>query len=126
MLKIGIIGSRTYPHKDLVERLVQGLPNDWTVISGGARGPDTWAVAQAKALGMNYKEYLADWNGPLGKGAGFARNTTIAQDSDIIVAFMEKPTNGTMDTVQKAVQLGKIVYIIANDDDVDSFLRHIS
>jgi len=94
------------------------------VVSGGARGPDSWAVDEARALGMAYEEHLADWKGPIGKGAGFARNTMIAQSCDIIVAFMETATNGTMDTVQKAVQLGKIFYIIKDEADIDRCLSH--
>lgn len=126
MIHVAIIGSRTYPNEALIRRLVRGLPNDWTVISGGARGPDTWAINEAKALGMAYEVYLADWKGPLGKGAGFARNTTIAQAADIVVAFMETATNGTMDTIRKATQLGKIVYVINDEAGVNECLSHFT
>ena len=44
----------------------------------------------------------------------FERNTFIAEDSDILFAFIPEghQSNGTMDTVGKAEKLGKPVFII--------------
>lgn len=54
----------------------------------------------------------ADWN-KLGRGAGFVRNTDIARESDILIAVVAPDrTGGTEDTVKKATNLGKKVYLV--------------
>jgi len=42
----------------------------------------------------------------------YARNTTIAEDSDIIVAVVSfDRTGGTEDTIKKAIKLGKRIFL---------------
>lgn len=126
MIRVGVVGSRSFPNEDLVRRLVRSLPRDWTVISGGADGPDSWAVDEAKALGVDHLEILPDWK-LYSNQAGFIRNTAIVQNSNIIIAFMEtlNPTNGTTDTIKKAAQMGLIIYTISNDTGLDRCLGQI-
>jgi len=88
-------------------------PGD-VVVSGGARGPDTWGVQAARAVGHDTDEIPADWDG-LGKGAGFARNTTIAERSDGVLAFWDGASRGTRDTMDKAAAMGKPVVVVYGD-----------
>ena len=108
MLKVGIIGSRRFPSPELVIGFVKAISNyDIMIISGACpNSPDQWAVDAAKTLSIPYKEYPADWNG-MGKAAGFARNTTIAQESDVVIAFHYNGSKGTLDTIIKAIKLRK-------------------
>ena len=114
MLKIGIIGSRRFPNPQMVTDFVAIISSyDIMIISGACpNSPDQWAVDAAKALSIPTKEYPANWNGPMGKAAGFARNTTIAQESDVIIAFHYNGSKGTLDTVIKAIKLRKPVVTI--------------
>lgn len=107
MLKVGIIGSRRFPAPELVTAFVKAIADyDIMVISGACpNSPDEWAVNVAKALNIPYKEYPADWSN--GKGAGMARNSIIAQESDIVIAFHYNGSKGTLDTIIKTIRLGK-------------------
>jgi len=131
MVKIGIVGSRLYTKKEVVENIIDQCLEKYgeiKVISGGARGADTLGKEVALEKKLPYVEYNPaheNWNEYSGKpkdwygkkynvGNFFQRNTFIAEDSDILFAFIPTghQSNGTMDTVGKAEKLGKITYII--------------
>jgi predicted Rossmann fold nucleotide-binding protein DprA/Smf involved in DNA uptake len=82
-----------------------------TIISGGARGADRLAKRYAKKNHLIYQEYPADWNGPLKKGAGLARNTTVARSCDLMAAFWDGKSSGTKDVIEKAEKEGKEIYV---------------
>jgi predicted Rossmann-fold nucleotide-binding protein len=133
MITIGIVGSRKWNNKEKVEAIIDQCIQKYgkeqiRVVSGGARGADTLGKVVALEKELNYLEYNPaheDWNEYSGKpkewynkeykvGNFFERNTFIAEDSDILFAFIPEnhQSNGTMDTVGKAEKLGKITYII--------------
>ena len=131
MIKIGIVGSRIYTNKDKVSDIVDQCIKKYkeiTIISGGAKGADTLGKEVALEKGLQYIEYNpahTKWSQYSGKpkewyekpynvGQFFERNTFIAEDSDILFAFIPKGhvSNGTQDTVGKAEKLGKICFII--------------
>jgi hypothetical protein len=85
MKKIAVIGSRNYPHLDRVRRYVEKLEEGTIVVTGGARGVD--------------------------KTAGFKRNTQIVNDADVVVAFWDGTSRGSLDTITKAVKCNKTVII---------------
>lgn len=109
---IAIIGSREY--KDLewlgtqIRRL-KGTTNK--VISGAARGIDREAAKLAAAAGIEVEEFPADWNGPLKKGAGFARNQIMAEKCTGCWAFWDGESKGTLDMVKRVRALGKPVVL---------------
>ena len=73
MQRIAIIGSRAFPAPELVERFVAELPVSAVVVSGAARGVDTWAKEAANSPGIETKVFHADWVG-LSRRAGPIRN----------------------------------------------------
>lgn len=115
-LKVGIVGSRTFPQLDMVEFLVKEFPSGITIISGGAVGVDSKAVETAKIAGLDVIEYLPDTKGLKERHeytkAFYGRNQRIADDSDIVIAFTEKDNGGTWDTIKRARQAGKPVKVI--------------
>ena len=112
-MRIGIIGSRTYQDKKRIQKYVSGLPKDTVIVSGGAQGADSMAADAALDCGLNLIEHQANWrgNGVYNPRAGFERNQLIVNDSECIVAFWDGKSAGTLDTIQKAIQAGKIVKI---------------
>ena len=112
-MKVAIVGSRDYPLEHLVREFVRRLalkdPNA-VVVSGGARGVDSWAVDEAKRCGLGYEELHADWDG-LGKSAGKIRNSTIVARSAVIVAFWDESSTGTKDTIDKGMHQDKKVRV---------------
>ena len=112
-MRVAVIGSRDYQHLDVVKMYVNDLAEGVIVVSGGARGVDTAAHEAAKARGLTSKIYLADWS--KGKGAGFARNSEIVKNSDLVVAFWDGTSKGTLDTVMKAKVAGVPVIVFGPD-----------
>lgn len=123
MIKLGVCGSRKYPNKQQVQTTIANLihnPDNWHIISGACyNSPDQWAIDAARMVSINYTEYPAKWKRPDGstdKGAGFARNTIIANECDMLLAFYNY-SNGTMDTITKAYKLNKPILIMVPDDE---------
>ena len=124
--KLGIVGSRvwtgksgqvwnpkiTNPREFVFKKMDQyvakhGKPS--MVYSGGAKGADKYGVEWAESRGIKFKEYLPD--GPesaevlMNEGyipALFHRNKLIVRDSDRVVAFWDKKSKGTLDTLTTA------------------------
>ena len=97
-LKIGIVGSRTITDYLFVKRNIINVldrigididPNKIEIVSGGAIGVDTFAQQFAREHGLTITIHYPDWN-IHGKNAGFIRNQYIVDDSDILIALIEK------------------------------------
>ena len=115
---IGIIGSRTrYTDKDFKlceEKLREIYEYGDEIVSGGCPvGGDRFAERLAKKRGIPIKIYFPDWS--IGKSAGFARNTFIARDADVLISVVaEDRTGGTEDTIKK--------FLDRVNDDTKSYL----
>lgn len=112
--RVGIVGSRDYPEIDRVGRLIELLHPDVYVISGGAKGVDVEArlkaqthrrhVIEITAFGERYVESL------------FERNSIIALCSDVVCAFWDGHSNGTADTIRKAMKIsGKCIVALPGE-----------
>jgi hypothetical protein len=119
--RIAIIGSRGYRYPHRILAYVRSLAGqDVEIVSGGAQGPDSTAVAEAKRLGIPYKVHpIKSWwklnplNGrrELDLGAGYERNALIIDDCDEVVAFWDGFSGGTQDAIRKAIVANKPVLI---------------
>lgn len=99
--RVAIVGSRKFPHEKMVRHYVQRLPTDTVVISGGARGPDRWAVDEALKRGLKTVVLQPDWE-THGKAAGPIRNAAIVENCDWLVAFWDGHSRGTLNTLRRA------------------------
>lgn len=114
MKTIGIIGSRTrVSAEDL--KLVKDAFNQIyeegdRIISGGCpTGGDHFAEMIAKDRGLTIIIHYPNWK-KYGRGAGFQRNTLIAQGCDILIALTNRDKKGgAEDTIEKAEILGRKV-----------------
>jgi len=117
MKTIGIVGSRRRCDVKVfqkIERHLLGVYEDGDeLVSGGCPfGADHYAEVLARKHQIPIKIYYAKWK-IYGKIAGFKRNTNIAADCDILIATpAEDRTGGTEDTIKKAQELGKQIYIL--------------
>jgi hypothetical protein len=114
--KVAIIGSRTFPHPEWARRCVERyvlmlLDSSDAVVSGGARGVDSWAADAARQRGLQVIEHLPDWD-KHGKGAGFKRNYQIVFGCDRVVAFWDGSSKGTAHTLSIARSEQKEVLVI--------------
>lgn len=111
-LAIAIIGSRKHPLHipDMIAKFVDSLPNNTTIVSGGAKGVDRFAQEFAQLYGLKTIIHYPDWD-TYGKRAGFLRNQKIVNDADKVVAFWDGISAGTRHSINIALSLNKPVEI---------------
>ena len=76
------------------------------IVTGGARGIDTLAEYWAKANKIEWVCYLPQWQ-IYGKRAGLVRNEEMVQFCDIVIAFWDGKSNGTLYTLQYAKSINR-------------------
>jgi hypothetical protein len=114
--KLGIVGSRHFPHPEKVRSFVRSLPTDTVVVSGGATGVDQWAVETGAACGLQTVVYEADWKG-LGRKAGPIRNAKIVENVEELAAFWDGRSRGTLNTIALAVRAGLTVKVFGAEGE---------
>ena len=121
---IGIIGSRRRnsesDYKELLKAFLEVYEDGDELVSGGCwAGGDAFCERIAKEKQIPIKIYYAQWD-KLGKGAGFARNTYIARDSDILIALVSGDrTGGAEDTIKKAEKMKKKIILLTDNKNND-------
>jgi len=109
-MRIAIVGSRDYLNLDEVRQFVREQSRDTVIVSGGAVGVDSAAVAEARRLGMPYEVYLPDWQ-KHGRRAGALRNQQIVAAADEVVAFWDGVSRGTAITMEMAKSARKTLRV---------------
>jgi uncharacterized protein YeaO (DUF488 family) len=110
---IAIIGSRTFDNYPLLKKIMDRLIFKYenvTIISGHANGADKLAEQYAKENNLDKKIFLADW-GKYGKNAGYIRNHTIWENSDLGVAFWDGESKGTKHSFEISKKMNKPLYV---------------
>jgi len=117
-MKVGIVGSRRRKDYWKIWELVELLPRDTVIVSGGCKGPDKWATEHAKTRGRKIIEFLPDLP-PNGSPryeftkAYHARNKQIAENVDVLYAFVAPDRKGgTENTIGYAKKLKKEIHIV--------------
>ena len=110
--RVAIVGSREYDRREEFEWIMDSLMKGFdasqkiTIVSGGARGADSFAAEYAKNNGLALIEHPADWE-RYGKRAGFVRNASIWNDADFGIAFWDGKSQGTEHSFHLAKEQGK-------------------
>ena len=113
-MKVAVVGTRTRRGIS-VEKLIQFLPKNCSMIlSGGAQGVDAAAQRAAKALNLPFRAYLPDY-GRFGARAPLARNETIAQNCNYLLAFWDFQSHGTRHILSLCISEGIPFRIIPLD-----------
>lgn len=112
-MKVAVVGSRIdqsdtrYPAvRNMVMSMVESIPYPCTIISGGARGVDSFAEEGAKAVAQKFICFPADWD-TYGKRAGYMRNERIVDAADIVLAFWDGESKGTKHSIDLALKKRK-------------------
>lgn len=107
---VAIIGSRSFLDEAAVRAVVRALPAGITVISGGAPGPDAWAVDEARAMGLRTEVVRPDLAGAAGRGAitgrYYARNRAMVDRCQRVIAFLAGERGGAVYTAAYAEAKG--------------------
>ena len=116
-MKLAIIGSRTFSDFEFGEKFFLVFfeefirLNDLTIISGGAKGGDLFGKQIAEKYKIPYIEHAAEWE-KYGESAGFKRNHLIIQNADLVLAFYDGISKGTLHSLEIAKNLKKPVFIV--------------
>lgn len=82
---------------------------DVEVVSGRAKGPDTFGEWWALSHGSSIKFFPADWK--LGPKAGFIRNEQMGDYADALIAFWDGKSGGTKHMIEYMMKLGKPIRV---------------
>jgi predicted Rossmann fold nucleotide-binding protein DprA/Smf involved in DNA uptake len=115
-MMVAIVGSIRYTDKKKVEQVVDAIGKKHTILSGGCRGVDTWAVNRAKENGIATKviepEMYTAKNFYQIVDAYYERNKKIAETCDCMIAFVAKDRKGgTENAIKYALKANKQVFI---------------
>lgn len=118
MTKIAIIGSRDFTEYALLKStvlnymLANGILCDVQIVSGGAIGADKLGEKFSKDMDLPEPLiFLPDWD-KHGKSAGFIRNKLIIEASDVVFAFWNGTSKGTLSSINLAKNMNKKLYVI--------------
>jgi hypothetical protein len=109
-VKLIIAGSRDiYPTVDYIAKCIKHPDKITRIVSGGARGVDTAAIAYAKKVGLPCVVFYPGYglHGP--KVAPFVRNNDMAFFSDGLLAIWDGQSRGTAHMINAMRELGKPV-----------------
>lgn len=115
---ISVVGSRSITKAweddiyEVLDKVVDEQANLYDkviIMSGGAKGVDTYAERYAGFLGLEFVLIPALWD-KYGKRAGYIRNQALAL-ADVVVAFWDGSSKGTTSTIQLATERGKDVRV---------------
>jgi predicted Rossmann fold nucleotide-binding protein DprA/Smf involved in DNA uptake len=110
-LRVAIVGSRTYPSEPTVRAYVRSLPAGTVVVSGGARGVDSWAEDEARRCGLAVEVHKPDYQAYSPKIAPLVRNRIIAERCDELIGFSFEGSPGTAYTAKYARRIGRLVTV---------------
>ena len=102
-MKVAVVGSRTLTQIPLAEYLP---PQCTEIVSGGARGVDTYARDYALSHGLKLTEFYPDYD-RYGRSAPLVRNDQIVAHADMVLAFWDGVSRGTLYTLRQCKKQGK-------------------
>lgn len=114
---IAVVGSRHFDATYYsilafcIKFRMQDIHKHIGIVSGGAKGADTLAEMFANANLLPLTVFKPDWD-KYGRSAGFRRNQDIVDASDEIIALWDGESRGTLDTMSKALQQNKTVFVL--------------
>lgn len=114
-MKLAVIGSRSFNDYSLLKQYldkIHSIQPITCIISGGAKGADTFGEQWSDENGIEKKIFYPDWN-KYGKRAGFLRNVDIITEADKVIAIWDgvsKGTKSSIDLAEKQNKKCKIVY----------------
>ena len=113
---VAVIGSRNFDDYELLKNyLDERFDKIKYIVSGGASGGDELGRKYAEERGLPVIIFYPRWrdkNGIFSRAAGFVRNNEIIKNCDVVIAFWDKVSKGTANSLEIAKRLNKPVTII--------------
>lgn len=114
-MKIAIVGTRNpgVSYQEWESILISKIPASEVslIISGGAKGIDTYAKLFAGRHHIPLMEYLPEYS-HYGRKATLRRNTQIVKEASIVIAFPSLDSKGTFHSIREAERLSKRLIVV--------------
>lgn len=105
-----VAGSRTATRDDVYRAIEEAPFTPGIVVSGTARGADTFGEMWASDHGRVVKRFPANWD-LHGRSAGYRRNEEMAQNAEALIAVWDGKSPGTKHMIDLANKRGLRIYI---------------
>lgn len=115
--RVLIAGGRDFSDKHLFQEKVTKLlaskldSHNITVISGGAKGADTFGELWAAKNGHSFVRVEPDWS-KFGRSAGHVRNEVMGNVADACIVFWDGKSRGTAGMIAYAQKIGLPLRIV--------------
>ena len=114
-MKLAIVGTRNQgvTYQEWEKLLLNKINSDkiQMVISGGAKGVDTFARLFAARHNKPYMEFPPQYD-VYGRYATLKRNTQIVKEATTVIAFPSAESKGTYHSIKEAQRIGRRVIIV--------------
>jgi len=113
-MKVIIAGSRSVTDVAIVRKCFDNFYFRFVIeetVCGWARGVDRTGRLVGLERFISSVPFPADWDGPLKKRAGMARNQEMADYADCLLAIWDGVSTGTKDMIDRAVEGGLYVEV---------------
>lgn len=114
-MKIAIVGTRnpgvSYQEWESILISKINASEISLIISGGAKGIDTYAKLFAGRHHIPLMEYLPKYS-KYGRKATLHRNTQIVREASTVIAFPSPDSKGTFHSIQEAKRLSKRLIVV--------------
>jgi predicted Rossmann fold nucleotide-binding protein DprA/Smf involved in DNA uptake len=109
VMKVAVIGSRSFNDYEQMKGQLEKLEIK-EIISGGSKGADELAERYAKEKSLPITIIKPNWK-RYGKAAGVIRNKDIITTADLIIAFWDEESKGTLNSINLAKKTNKPCFI---------------
>ena len=123
--RVIIAGSRDFLDYELLKETLDSLPIPIsTIVCGEARGADRLGKQYGQEKNITVESYPADWDKHK-RSAGYIRNTAMANNADVLVAFWDGFSDGTRGMLEIAKKKNlKVILIMVNIQGTNHELTH--
>jgi hypothetical protein len=112
--RIAIVGNRDFQRWEWVMSFVSLVPADWTLLSRGCAGVDSWVEDIAQAAERKFEARPPDWERHY-RMAPLARNRLLIDEVDWVVAFWDGASTSLNDLLAKARKTQKLLHTFVDD-----------
>lgn len=110
--KVIVAGSRDFQNYPLMCNILNNTKSRiGEIVSGDAKGADTYGCMYARDNNIPIRHFPADWE-KYGASAGYVRNKQMGDYADELIAFWDGTSPGTKDMIDYMKKLNKKVTVI--------------
>ena len=138
---VAVIGSRTFTNYNTLAKVLDQINNISPIseiVSGGAKGTDSLSEIWASLNDVKMTIYLPEWDkldnsdsivkinkygNKYDAMAGMRRNKFIVNAANIVIAFWDGESKGTLDSIQYAKEIKKPIKIFVFDNKTQEIIN---